>query len=304
MWLLYAFSGPVLWATSTHLDKYLVERYFKGAGAAVLMVFTAIVGVLALPLIWWWHPDVLALPPLAITVMTVSGLLYMWAMTVYLQALDGEEASVIAPFFQLSAVWTLALAYLVLHETLTASQLAGTSLVFAGGVLLSGAGFRNGSRIKGTLVLRMLACTLILALSGVIFKFFAIRDDDFWGTMFWMFVGEALFGVAVLLRTTQRRTFLDLLRRSTGPLVAINAANELINLGGGLGVRYAFTLAPIALVQTITGTTTLFVFLIGILLTRFFPGLGRESLDRRDLMRKGFAALLVGAGVTVMQFAT
>ena len=29
MWLLFAFSGPLLWAVSTHLDKYLVERYFK-----------------------------------------------------------------------------------------------------------------------------------------------------------------------------------------------------------------------------------------------------------------------------------
>ena len=28
-WLFFAFSGPVLWAISTHLDKYLVERFFK-----------------------------------------------------------------------------------------------------------------------------------------------------------------------------------------------------------------------------------------------------------------------------------
>src|SRR4051812_16445583 len=28
MWLLYAFSGPVFWAISTHIDKYLVDRYF------------------------------------------------------------------------------------------------------------------------------------------------------------------------------------------------------------------------------------------------------------------------------------
>jgi hypothetical protein len=46
-WLIYAFSGPVLWALSTHIDKYLVERYFKQGSVAVLMVFTAIIGV--------WH---------------------------------------------------------------------------------------------------------------------------------------------------------------------------------------------------------------------------------------------------------
>jgi hypothetical protein len=31
MWLLYAFSGPIFWAISTHIDKYLVDRYFGTA---------------------------------------------------------------------------------------------------------------------------------------------------------------------------------------------------------------------------------------------------------------------------------
>ena len=51
-WLIYAFSGPVLWALSTHIDKYLVERYFKQGSVAVLMVFTTIIGALALPFVW------------------------------------------------------------------------------------------------------------------------------------------------------------------------------------------------------------------------------------------------------------
>ena len=45
MWLLFALSGPVLWAASTHIDKYLVDRYFKNSDTAVLMVFTALIGV-------------------------------------------------------------------------------------------------------------------------------------------------------------------------------------------------------------------------------------------------------------------
>ncbi len=50
-WLVYAFSGPILWALSTHIDKYLVERYFKEGSVAVLMVFIAIIGALTLPFI-------------------------------------------------------------------------------------------------------------------------------------------------------------------------------------------------------------------------------------------------------------
>jgi drug/metabolite transporter (DMT)-like permease len=51
MWLIFAFSGPVLWAISTHFDKYLVEKYFKHSDVAVLLLFTAFMGVLTLPFI-------------------------------------------------------------------------------------------------------------------------------------------------------------------------------------------------------------------------------------------------------------
>ena len=51
--------------------------------------------------------------------------------------------------------------------------------------------------------------------------------------------------------------FLALLRANPGAVILINAANELVNLGGGLGNRYALLLAPLSLVQAAGSTTTL-----------------------------------------------
>ena len=59
-WLLFAFSGPVLWAVSTHFDKYLVERYFKHSDVAVLLFFTAFIGLLTLPFIAFYRARRLA----------------------------------------------------------------------------------------------------------------------------------------------------------------------------------------------------------------------------------------------------
>ncbi len=50
MWFVLAFSGPLCCAVSTHLDKFLVDKYFRDSGTAVLMVFTALLGMIALPL--------------------------------------------------------------------------------------------------------------------------------------------------------------------------------------------------------------------------------------------------------------
>ena len=83
-------------------------------------------------------------------------------------------------------------------------------------------------------------------------------------------------------------------------MLGINAVNELINLGGNLGARYALLLAPLSLVQAIAGTTTLFVFGFGVLLTLFLPKLGREDLSWHQLLQKGGSAVLITAGVALV----
>ena len=298
MWLLFAFSGPVLWAASTHIDKYLVERYFKNSDTAVLMVFTALIGLLMLPFIWFFEPSTLSVPLSNIAVMAVSGMLYMGAMLFYLRAIQSAEASVVAPLFQTSTLFTFALGYLILGETLTWINGLGAVLIVAGALTLSlDTSFRFHT-LKLRILLLMLLCTFVLALSTVIFKFFAVREE-FWSTTFWTYVGEALFGAGILAIPHYFRQFMLLLRTNTGPLLGVNGANELINLGGGLGVRYASLLAPVVLVSAISSTSTLFVFLFGVLLTIFFPRLAHEDLSRANLIQKGAAAVLVVLGVVL-----
>jgi len=295
LWLALAFSGPVLWAASTHLDKYLVERYFKDSNVAVLLVFTALIGLAALPVIWLSVPRVIAVDFKSASIMALSGVLYMGAMLLYLRALQSEEASVVAPFYQAAPVFGYLLGYLVLGEVLSGPQLAGGALIVVGMLLVSVRSSQRVVNLKIELIARMLGCAFILALTSLIFKIYALRDE-FWPTTFWMYAGEALFGAALLAVGRCRKQFFDLLRSSPGAVLSINAANELINLGGGLGTRYALVLAPLGLVQAIGSTTTLFVFAFGIILSVLFPALGREKVSKRELMQKGAAAILVAAG--------
>ena len=298
-WVFFAFSGPVLWAISVHIDKYLVERFFKESNVAVLLVFTAFIGLVMLPFIWFVEPNVVGPGIASIAVIMLSGILYMGGMLLYLQALQGEEASVVAPFFQASPLFGYVLAYIVLGEKLSGLQMAGGALIIAGATIVSmrfGEGF---GAFKLRLALLMLACGFILAVATLIFKIFAI-EVQFWTTTFWMFVGEALFGAALLMIRSYRREFIALLRANTAAMLSINASNELINLGGGLGNRYALLFAPLSLVQAIGSTTTLFVFLFGMVLSLVCPQWGRESLSGPELAQKGIAAAFVAVGVALI----
>jgi uncharacterized membrane protein len=298
-WLFFAFSGPVLWAISVHLDKYLVERFFKESNVAVLLLFTALVGVLLLPFIWFYEPNVLSPSGGSIALIILAGILYMTALLLYLQALQSEEASVVAPFFQAGPLFGYVLAYVVLGETLSPRQMAGGVMIIIGASIVSIRFGHSARMFKARLALLMLACGFIMALASLIFKVFAIKVE-FWTTTFWMFVGEAIFGAALLMIPSYRRQFIALVRANTAALLSINASNELINLGGGLGNRYALLFAPLSIVQAIGSTTTLFVFAFGIVLSVFFPSFGREDLSGRELVQKGVAAVIVAIGVALV----
>jgi drug/metabolite transporter (DMT)-like permease len=184
-WLVFAFSGPVLWAISTHLDKYLVEKYFKHSDVAVLLLFTAFIGVLTLPFIAFREPTVFKPTAGSIALIVLSGVLYMGAMLFYLRALQSEDASVVAPFFQAVPLFGYVLAYFVLGETLSIRQIAGGALIVAGTLIVSVGFGRNVRVFKLRLAMLMLACGFAAALSGLIFKIFAI-EVEFWTTTFWM----------------------------------------------------------------------------------------------------------------------
>lgn len=87
MWLIFAFSGPVLWAVSIHMDKYIIERFFKRSSVDVLIVFTALTGLVPLPPIGAFQPEVFAVPIAGVAVIAASGMLYMGGMSFYLRAL-------------------------------------------------------------------------------------------------------------------------------------------------------------------------------------------------------------------------
>jgi uncharacterized membrane protein len=289
----------VLWAISVHLDKYLVERFFKDSNVAVLLLFTALVGVLLLPFIWYYEPNVLSPSAGSIALIMLAGILYMTGLLLYLRALQSEEASVVAPFFQAGPLFGYVLAYLVLGEILSPQQMAGGALIIIGASIVSIRFGQSRRMFKARLAVLMLACGFIMALASLIFKVFALKVE-FWTTTFWMFVGEGIFGLSLLMIPSYRRQFMALLRTNTAALLSINATNELINLGGSLGNRYALLLAPLSIVQAIGSTTTLFVFAFGIVLSVFFPGFGRENLSGRELVQKGVAAVIVAVGVALV----
>jgi drug/metabolite transporter (DMT)-like permease len=298
MWFWLALGAQVLFGTSAHVDKHLVSKRLHGANPAALLIFSALFGFVVLPVALALDPGAVRMPFSQAALVVTGGLLNITAVGLYLYAIARDEASVVAPLFQLIPVFTYGLAWAVLGETLSWRQAAG------GGLVVLGAAFASvdleARRFKALVFALMTVASLLLAVNAVVFKKVAM-EESFWAPTFWSYASLALAGVLLFsFVPPYRRRFLETLRTNRLAVVSINAANETLAVVGYLMVSYASLLAPVALVAVVGGFQPLIVFALGWFLTVAFPGFGEERLERRKVHQKLVAIGVVLGGTALL----
>jgi|SRR6185503_10690307 len=296
-WFFIALINPIAHALVNHIDKYLVSRFMKGGSVGTLVLFSALFSVVALPVILIINPSVFdSVSVWQALVLMVNGGLLVTAIILYLYALESDEASYVAPLFQLVPVFGFFLGFLVLGEVIETKQLLAAVIIIAGSTLLSLEFSGGKSKIKKKLLLLMIGSSLLYAANAVIFKSIAVQQG-FLDSLFWDLTGKFVFGVILFFAVrSYREQFVTLLRSNRFAIIGLNTLNEIVALVGEVAFVLAVLYAPVFLVQSVAGLQPMFVFIIGIILTLFFPRLGKESLQKKDLLQKiiGIAVITVG----------
>jgi drug/metabolite transporter (DMT)-like permease len=296
-WFLIALIPPAVWSITNHLDKYLLSKYFKGGGVGALMVFSSLVGVFLLPIIYLLHPEALSVKPINAVLMALNGFLYVLAVLPYFYALNKDEASIAVPLFQLIPVFSYVLAYFVLGETLRPEQLIGGALIVTGAIGIS-LELSEGSKIKfkKDVFWLMMLSSLIFASNFLLFKYFALQED-FWTTSFWEYIGFAIF--ALLLITcvkSYRKEFIAVMKSNKATVLGLNGVNEFLNIFAKLSFNWASLLTPITVTWIVNGFQPFFVFIYGVILTIFLPQISKENITRNRLTQKIAAILIMFLG--------
>ncbi len=297
-WFLIALINPVAHAFANHLDKYILSRFMKGGSAGSFILFMALFSVIALPVILILNPGVFSsITAFRALVLMINGGFLVAAILFYVYALNLDEASFVAPFFQLVPVFGFILGYMVLGEVLRSSEILGALFIIVGGVLLSLELTGGQKKLKTKLLLLMVGSSFFYALNGVVFKSIAVHQG-FMDSLFWDMSGKFLFGVLLFLGVRSYRTqFLEVIRINRFSVIGLSLLTEVVSLIGEIALVFAVLLAPVALVQSVGGLQPLFVFLLGLVITLLFPGLGQESLQPKIIAQKIIGIGVITAGV-------
>lgn len=298
---LLALTSPLLYAATNHIDNILLGKYFKEGGVGTLMMFSALLAFLALPILYFIDPGVFAVSnehKLMLVGIGVINTLLLWS---YLQALFNDEPTVVIIYYQLVPVLGLVMAYFVLGETITTLQAFAMAIIILGAIVMTVAIDKDGQlqfRLKTAGF--MLLASICWAAESTFFKVVALEENPV-RSFFWEHV--SLVGIGILmgiLITSYRKSFLQALRVNGSPILGVNILNEGLYISGNFVAAIVVVLVPVSLTLLMNSFQPLFVLLIGVALTVLFPRMGVQHVTKDQMTQKIVAICLTGIGVLLL----
>lgn len=297
-WFYFALASPVLTSFGNFIDKILTERFVsKEASIWVLSLYSSLFSLLVIPIIYFFNREVFAVSFSEAALLILAGMVEIFSVFLYLNALRDEDASTVVPIFQSIPVFGFILGFLILGETLTTGQMLAGLIIILGGVLLTlEYSSERKLHVKLGPLLFMLASSFCFALYDALFKYGAL-NTSFWTSVFWQHVGIGILGVVLFLGVGKyRRAFIDNIRTNGKNVFGLNFLNETLYVVGVGFYSYALLLAPIAIVATASVYQPVIVFAIGLFFTIFLPHILSETISVRHFFQKISAILIILIG--------
>ncbi len=301
IWFFIALIGPFMYALTNHIDKILLEKYFKEGGVGTIIILSSLISVIPLPFFFFADKAVLDVGFIKIIALIAVGILNALVLWCYLLALKNEEASVAIVFYQLVPVFAYILGYFILGEVLTHIQLIAMAIIILGTTIISfEIDSENNFKLRRKTIIPMLAASFFWALGSVIFKAVAL-EENVWRSLFWEHLTLFLIGIAIFIFIRSYRTnFLLALRNNSKAVLSLGATNEFLYILGNLAFAFAYMLAPIALVLLTDSFQSIFALIVGVFLTIFFPKISIEKIQAKHLWPKIIAICITGIGTYLL----
>lgn len=295
-WFLIALGAPFLWALVNIADTYLVANFShrdRERSSGGLVLFSSLIGLVIALGIFIFVPNLFGISFLDKTLLLITGVITILWVILYLFALEIEEVSNIVPWFLTIPVFGYILGYFFLGENLTKEQIIGAVIVLFGLAILSVSWHEEKKRIKHKPVIYMFVACLLVAFSGVLFKYVTV-GGDFWVSSFWEYLGLGLSGLLIYIFIPKYRNEFHFMHKTGGKKIfGVNVLSEFMTVAGNLLTNFALLLAPVAMVYMVSSFQPAIVLGLTILGTKFLPHIVKENISFKALFPKILGILIM-----------
>lgn len=297
-WALVALFGYFFSAVSAVFDKYLLSDRIPTP--AVYAFFVSLFSLFALGFIpfGFQFGDTKT-----IGILLVSGMLFVYGLIAFYQAVKQHEVSRVAPLVGTTVSLVAFLAVFapgVSGEAHVGAWYIGAlTLLILGGLLISfDLPLRRGEHISWYVI----TAGILMGLSFLFLKE-GYAHTNFQSGLVWSRLGMTLAGLTLLLVPQFRKQIFAQFHgfshrssraTSTGSLFVINKVTAGI---ASLLIAYAISLGSVSFVQALSGIQYVFILALMIPLSFRYPDIFGEKLSFWDWAQKGIAVMIIGLGL-------
>lgn len=297
-WLLYTLGGYFFNAVTSIFDKFLLSDRIKEP--CVYAFFVAILSLFAIVFVPF---GVQWIPWQTIVVFVISGVLFLYGLVAFYNAVKRSEISRVAPLVGITIAVIAGVASLAFgpaaNVSFSPNHFLSLFLILGGAFLIA---FDLPLKPNDALMKSTLLAGALMALSLIFLKT-GYRNADFINGLVWSRLGFVLGGIslflipeyrAAILTSTHAMTVVSKDNFITGSLFILN---KIFGAIATFLLTYAAYLGPITFIQALNGVQYAFVLVLALPLSLYFPHIFEEKLYFWDWAQKVLAVALIGFGM-------
>lgn len=305
-WIILAIFSYLLISIQTVLDKFLISS--KRVSHPVVYSFYS--GALSFFTIFLFAPfgfHLIAARELALSI--ISGLIFAYGVLSLFFAINRSQASQVVPVVgAVIPIATYIFSLIFGWESLNFWQIAGVLFLIFGGLLISfdfplkkidGKKFFSGFYFS-------ILSGMLLGGGFAIFKEL-YENDSFSNVFIWTRLGLFSGALTYLLisdwRTRILRSFkaVSKNRKENVRTVVLFIFNKILGGTGSAMANYAIFLGSVTIVNALVSVEYIFIFILGLVLSRWYPKIFHERWGFWNIVQKISAIIIITIGIILIK---
>lgn len=291
-WIYFALFAQLIWAFCSLIDKFVISKgYIKSP--FVYIVLNGAMNVFLIFLLPFFNFEPLKFADFLVALL--GGVSLSIAVAVYYKAVQFDEISRIKIIFQMEPILILLLAFLFLGEILTKSHMIGFLFLLAAGMIVAYKRGRKSFHIGGAFY--YILVSMAFGAVGYVSAKHIFNVTGFWSGFLWLRLTSST-ALAVLLAPSVRKQFAETFRNMKTGIKKLLGFKMAVDFSAFVFASYALSKGQASLVGVLeTAAAPLFVFILTLFTSFYFPGIIREKIDKKTIITKISAILLAIIGI-------
>ncbi|MCK9578036.1 hypothetical protein M0R01_00905 [bacterium] len=296
LWLIVIIISYLFFALSSLGDKVVLDKSPKPENYVFFVGLFSGVAIFLLPF------GIIIPDLLGFLLILVNALIYIFSLYALFSALERFDVSKVVPTVGATQpIFVLLLTYLFVGpQELGIMELIAYSLLFIGSIIIS---VEKNEKVTGEFVSLAFLASFLFSLNFILSKFvFVALNNDFISGMFWMSIAACIIVIVGLIFKNFRKAVFEgeKVETQTGILFLVT------QIAGGIAnvtQSYAVNIVPfgmLAIMNSIKGVQYVFLFLITLLISIYFPKILKENFSKRVIIQKIVSILLIVIGLAVL----